>query len=217
MKHKLLIALIAPTLFLTACDRIGHNVNRAGDSLTDSYDNMRYRMAQYIYHTDVAEVPPVPYQPPASFCYKVLMDIICYDRPRPDLHLTLVAVQGEHAFAYQDFMPMPAGDTQNRFYKALYAHDNNHMVYDNAYDGDGDDITPRNDAYIAPIPRAKAQNSDIIVKDLGGSQDGTFKTPFHHSPSPAAKDNFDKPIEPFTDIETIDKRTRLAPKALIEQ
>lgn len=159
-------ALIIPVFLLTACDNLGRNTHRASNSLNDTYNNMRYRMAQYLYHTDVMEIPPVPFQPPATFCYQVLMDIICYDRPRPELHLTLVAVQGEHAFAYQDFLPMPAGQTQDRFYQALYPQRDNHMIYDEAYD------SGNNNHVITPKPRAKALHSDIIIKDL----DDSYKT-----------------------------------------
>jgi hypothetical protein len=30
---------------------------------------------------------------------------MCFDRPKPELHLNLVAVHGEHNYNYQDFLP----------------------------------------------------------------------------------------------------------------
>jgi hypothetical protein len=179
MKAHFSLTLMASLLLTTGCDRLGHNANRMGETMRESYDNTRYRMSQYLYNTERMPAPPVPYSPPTAFCYEVLMDIICYDRPRPELHLTLVAVQGEHSYAYQDFMPMPAGEAQDRFYDAVYENADQSGAYaESSLGQSGTIVTHSNgyykgdaiieDVFVPGEYEASGETSTIIVKDLGG-------------------------------------------------
>lgn len=100
---------LASLLVLSGCDTMEHNASRAGQSVRESYDNTRYRIANYIYSRDDAtQSQPIPPLPPSSFCYQLLTDIVCYDRPHPNLHMQLIAVQGEHMYNYEDFLPNSA-------------------------------------------------------------------------------------------------------------
>lgn len=92
--------------FLAGCDATEHNARRVGQDIHQGYDASREKLSRLIYEeqpTPQAYVPPAP----PSFCYRTLMDIVCYDAPRPELHLTLVSVQGAHSYRYEDFLPKP--------------------------------------------------------------------------------------------------------------
>jgi hypothetical protein len=98
--------MIICLVMLSACDAMQQNGERAGAGLHNAYNDTRYKVSRYIYgekpaEVDYSDVPPAA----ATFCYQAQFEVMCYDRPKSELHLNLIAVHGEHNYSYQDFMP----------------------------------------------------------------------------------------------------------------
>ena len=200
--HSLhMVGLLMMTFMLIGCDAMDNTVSKASGGLRTSYDNSRARLANYIYH-DQKEERPVSVAHMSDFCYQVMMDIICYDKPQPDLHLNLVGVQGDGVASYQydDYLPAKLR-------------------------GNGSDTGMANmsmgvstSAYTASS--GTMVGNDITVSDLGGAGEfhtGTHQTPFYHSPSPVVKDSFGKPKESLSavDMHADGSRSMSVPSKLI--
>ena len=82
------------------------NGAKVGANLNKAYNDTRYKVSRYIYGEKPVEVVQsnIPPMPP-TICYQAQFDVMCFDRPKPELHLNLVAVHGEHNYNYQDFLP----------------------------------------------------------------------------------------------------------------
>ncbi len=95
------------------------NASRTGQNIHRAYDDTRHKLSQYIYSEpqEITYVEPAP----ASFCYQVLMDIICYNEPQPDMHLNLISVQGDHGYGYEDFLPNEVKTTSPTTHTATYS------------------------------------------------------------------------------------------------
>jgi hypothetical protein len=194
MTWKPLGKLMLCCVLLGGCDATGNSVNKAGHGLNTSYNNMRQRLSGYIYQ-------PKPEQSPlfvahtSDFCYQVLMDIICYDKPQPQLHMNLVGVQGDGvtSYAYDDFLP-----------EHLRGGGSVGMQSGNVgASGSNLDMT--------------SGGETIHVSDLDGTsfKDGT-QTPFYHSPSPVVGDPYQKPIEPMTEQDYHNReRSKSVPQKLM--
>lgn len=91
-------ALIA-ALALTACDAMEDSANRAGSGLKENYDRTREHVSKWIYRWEgTAEDAPPPKLLANAYCYRVQMDILCYEQPRMELGTRLVAYQGNTAY-----------------------------------------------------------------------------------------------------------------------
>lgn len=212
MKHSYLSAgviSLVGLLALSGCNAVDRDVARAGGQVRASYDETRYRIANYIYSQEEPE--HIPDMPPSSFCYQLLMDIVCYDRPRPDLHLKLVAVQGENAYRYEDYLPQSAMDSLAA-HQAGQPYNSTGVVSFSSASGTARSSSSVNASGAGGFTTGYG---DIKVSDLNHS--GKVKeTPFYHSPSPSTVDPFGKPKEPMTVLETMSERTKLVPLKLME-
>ncbi|NET71245.1 MAG: hypothetical protein F6K62_10060, partial [Sphaerospermopsis sp. SIO1G2] len=98
--------MICVMMLLSACDAMERDVVRIAGKAHHHYDETRYRLSRLLYSQEKMEEETTTIAPqPASFCYKLMMDIVCYSKPHPELHMNLVAVQGQHAYGYDDFLP----------------------------------------------------------------------------------------------------------------
>jgi hypothetical protein len=101
-------ALLVLVLCVTGCDQMERDMREGGEALDSVYDDTRYKLSNYLYDHEARAArlsAAEPERRPASFCYRLMMDLLCYSEPQPHLHLNLVAVQGEHDYAYEDFLP----------------------------------------------------------------------------------------------------------------
>jgi hypothetical protein len=111
-RSRLQAGIILMPLLLCGCDAVHDTADKAGTGLHTSYDNMRYRLSKYIYRDRPAIDEASLVQPAPRFCYQAMMDLVCYDRPQPDLHMNLVSVQGDGAasYGYTDYLPQNLRD-----------------------------------------------------------------------------------------------------------
>ena len=100
-------------LGLTACDRLGNNINALGDNIGKGYDKTRYKMSDYLYSRDAAAPVSTPSYQAAqtAYCYRVQTDTVCYDQPVPRLRNQLVGAQNTGSMAYNDMIEIPADHT----------------------------------------------------------------------------------------------------------
>lgn len=91
---------------IAGCDTLERSTERAGNGIYTNYTKTRQKIAGYIYKSEAAEQQQSyrPYEEPI-FCYRLMMDTSCYNKPQPHLHEKLVAVQGIHDYHYHDFVP----------------------------------------------------------------------------------------------------------------
>jgi hypothetical protein len=100
------IILLLLSINIVACDATMQNGSRLGNNIKDGFDKTRYKISRYIHaETPVAAEPLNVTPPPPVFCYNVRSDILCYDRPKPEMHLNLVGVHGENNYQYNDYLP----------------------------------------------------------------------------------------------------------------
>jgi hypothetical protein len=104
---------------MTGCDNFQRNAARTGKDIDNSLDATRYKISRYIYEEtpNTVEQDYIPPQRP-RFCYDMISDIVCYDRPQPQLHLNLVAAHGEHHYGYEDYLPNSAKQTVASHYNS---------------------------------------------------------------------------------------------------
>lgn len=104
--------MLSLLLVLTACDALERNAREGGESLHRAYDETRYKIANYIYDDSVMPAPDAGTTKPALFCYQLPSDVLCYSAPQPHLALNLIAVQGDHHYSYEEFLPKDALEQQ---------------------------------------------------------------------------------------------------------
>lgn len=97
--------LAFPLLFgilLTGCDAIERNGDRLVTSIGNGYDKTRYKISDYIYSRDKAAPNALPPEQPAqqAYCYRLLADTVCYDKPVADLTPTLIASQTGSSYVH---------------------------------------------------------------------------------------------------------------------
>jgi hypothetical protein len=202
---KIGMILLATLPLLSACDAVDNSVSKANSGLRTSYDNTRQRFARYIYDEKQHEVQPTFVAHPSDFCYQVMMDIVCYDTPQPQLHMNLVGVQGDNvaSYSYDDYLP-----------EKLRGNRADARAANNSYGSGG---------YGNRAIASSSASDGIMVSDLGGARgaftgaSGLTQTPFYHSPSPASGDAFGKPREAFSALEydNVQERSRATPLALM--
>lgn len=101
-----IISLLLLSVNIVACDATMENGSRIGNNIKNSFDKTRYKISRYIHkETPPPQQQPYVEPPPATFCYDVVSDIMCFDRPKPEMHLNLVAVHGENNYQYNDYLP----------------------------------------------------------------------------------------------------------------
>ncbi len=170
-------------LCLNACDAADHTAAKAGNGLRTSYDNMRYRVSDAIYHHEPQNQAPLFVPHASDFCYQVMMDVVCYDRPQPQLHMKLVGVQGDAAasYGYDDYLPATlrgggAGQSEN---------------------AQMDDI-PANAVALPTVPAENLHGGHIAVSDLGGPAyaAGPRPTPFTRGDASVIPDPYGNGREP---------------------
>ncbi len=96
MGKALHVGAILLVLGMTACDTLEESTARGQNSLQRNYNTSRQRIAKWIYDEDKNRLPEKPVVLP-RYCYKVMMDTLCYSQPSPTLRNQLVNYQGEGA------------------------------------------------------------------------------------------------------------------------
>lgn len=106
-KHKiftsLILALSAPAL--SGCDSMERNTREFRYNVDREYDQMRYRISNYIYDKNAKPPYPQASEAPyyeASYCYKVSSDVLCYARPQLTLRSRFIGMQGSGGEFYSD-------------------------------------------------------------------------------------------------------------------
>ncbi len=172
MKHIMKYSAMVLIIFtFVGCDSMQQNGARAGGDISNAYNETRYKLSRYIYGEKPQQQAAAYVAPQsATFCYEAQADVLCYNHPKPEMHLNLIAVHGEHNYSYADFLPAnvrsSAGETVNQSYNSAPA-----------------------------ISTSTISKSDILMSDLSGG-DSTVKnnsshnSPFYYSPSPAIRDPF---------------------------
>ena len=98
------LGYVLVVMALAGCDTMQRDTDRVIRTVAEHYDDTRKRVASYIYEEPETEsVQEVVMTP--RFCYQHLMDVVCYTQPQQHLYRTLIGVQGQHGYAYRDFVP----------------------------------------------------------------------------------------------------------------
>jgi hypothetical protein len=86
-----LLLIIGLLPMLSACQEIGKGGRLADKEIRKSVDATKDALERvFTYYPENEEYKPIPY----SFCYRVMQDITCYDRPIPEARERLVGWQG---------------------------------------------------------------------------------------------------------------------------
>lgn len=89
-KHLLLVLLMFCPM-LSACQEVGKGGRLAETEAKKSIKATQDALERvFTYYPEHEEYKPIPY----SFCYRVMQDITCYDRPIPEARSRLVGWQG---------------------------------------------------------------------------------------------------------------------------
>ena len=170
-------------LALNGCDAIDNTASKAGSGLRTSYDNMRYRVSDAIYHHEPQNQPPVFVPHSSDFCYKLMMDTVCYDRPQPQLHMKLVGVQGDAvaSYSYEDYLP-------EKLRQGGTGQSENGQMYD----------IPVAPTALQTMSSTTMQGGQIAVSDLGGAANaaGPRPTPQTRGDASVILDPYGNPKEP---------------------
>ncbi len=197
MKYFEIIWLMVMVATLAGCDAMQQNGARAGGGVSNAYNATRYKVSRYIYgEKPVEQVAEFVAPPPATFCYQAQLDIMCFDRPKPEMYLNLIAVHGEHNYSYQDFLPanLRAGN--------MRAGDNNSSGGFSGYNGGNDNlgrIKVGNDITMSDILANNVSENNMSAsnvnvgnngRNMASTHNSPQNSPFYYSPSPATRDPF---------------------------
>lgn len=83
MRLSSLVLCLAAATFLTGCNAMHRNLERANDDLYNGGKKTRAKLASYIFEEEAPPTQPAP--PPQRYCYDVRADIVCYDQPKGQL------------------------------------------------------------------------------------------------------------------------------------
>lgn len=94
MTTRWMVVLVGLVL-VSACTQVSQSGVRASNLARKSVYDTAEKTKQWMRYNPP---PTTPQAPQSGYCYKVVSDVVCYDRPQPHITSKLVAAQGD-AFA----------------------------------------------------------------------------------------------------------------------